>query len=122
MPARVVVVHDEPAFSDELVAALTLRGHEVAAFVDPMAAWDAVDAAQCVEVLITRVQFAPGKSNGIALALAARRKRPGIRIVFTALAEFASSALGLGEFMSMPVGVPEVVDIVDRILQPDGQG
>jgi len=121
MPAQVVVVYSEPGFRDALVAALRLRGHEVAAFVDPMDAWDAFDAPQRIEVLVTDVQFLPGKSNGIALARMIRMRRPDTRILFTALPEFARQALGLGEFMQMPVGVSEVVDTVVRMLERDAQ-
>ena len=56
-----------------------------------MAALDALENAQRVEVLITRVRFPPGKPNGIALALMARHKRPGIKVLFTARPEFATA-------------------------------
>jgi DNA-binding NtrC family response regulator len=119
MPAQVVVVYSDPVFRDALVTALRLRGHEVAAFVDPMEAWDAFDTPQRIEVLVTEVEFLPGKSNGIALARMIRMRRPDTRVVFTALPEFVRQALGLGEFMRMPVGVPEVVDTVVRMLERD---
>jgi hypothetical protein len=63
----------------------------------------------------------PGKSNGIALARMIRMRRPDTRILFTALPEYARQALGLGEFMRMPVDVPEVVDTVVRMLEIDGR-
>jgi DNA-binding NtrC family response regulator len=85
MPARVVVVHDEREFVDEVATALRSAGHEVATFPDPIAAWDALEAARQTEVLLTRVLFQPGKSNGVALARMARTNRPGIRVLFTAL-------------------------------------
>jgi len=122
MPAQVVVVHSEPAFRDDLVAALRIRGHEVAAFVDPIDAWDAFDTPQRIEVLVTEVDFLPGKSNGIALARMIRMRRPDTRVLFTALPEFARQALGLGEFMQMPIGVSEVIDTVVRMLERDAQG
>jgi DNA-binding NtrC family response regulator len=119
MPARIVVVHDEPEFVDQLSDALRLAGHEVAAFADPMAALDALDAAQVVDVLITRVQFAPGKPNGISLVRMARVKRPGIRVLFTALPEFEGHAAPFGEFMPLPVRVPDVVEAVTRLLKSE---
>jgi DNA-binding NtrC family response regulator len=119
VPARVVVVHDEPKFSKQTVDALRLVGYEVAAFTDPMAALDALENAQRVEVLITRVRFPPGKPNGIALALMARHKRPGIKVLFTARPEFAQHAEGVGEFMPMPASPQELVASVGRLLQAD---
>ena len=79
MPARIVVVHDDPEFVDQLQSALRRAGRDVAAFADLMDALAALDAAQRIEVLITRMQFPPGKPNGLALARMARHKRPGIR-------------------------------------------
>jgi DNA-binding NtrC family response regulator len=117
MPARVVVVHGEPGFAEELVAALNLAGHQVDAFIDPLAAWDALAAGRPTQVLITRVQFPPGRSNGLALARMARANRPGIQVIFTALPEFAIDCEGDGVFLPLPVPVPQVVKTVELLLQ-----
>jgi CheY-like chemotaxis protein len=69
MPARVVVVHDDTLSVERVAAALRGGGLTVAAFEDPRKALDALEAAQLIELLITRVQFACGNPNGIALAL-----------------------------------------------------
>jgi DNA-binding NtrC family response regulator len=121
MPARVVVVHDEPEFVVELATALRSAGHHVATFPHPMAAWDALESAREIEVLVTRVQFQPGKSNGVALARVARTKRPGIRVLFTGLRQHASHTEGLGTFMPLPVRVPDVVEAVTRLLNNEGE-
>jgi DNA-binding NtrC family response regulator len=121
MPACVVLVHDELEFVDQLTEALSLAGYDVATFVDPMAALNALDAAHSLEILITRVDFGPGKLTGAALARMARLKRPGIRVLFPALPEFAEYAEGLGKFMPLPVSVPDVVDAVRRMLESDHQ-
>jgi hypothetical protein len=47
----------------------------------------------------------------------ARIKRPGIRVLFTALPEFAEHAAGLGEFMPLPVSVTDVAAAVDGLLK-----
>jgi DNA-binding NtrC family response regulator len=117
MPARVVVVHDEPEFVDELVAALNFAGHQVAVFTDPLEAWDALAAARLTEVLITRVRFPPGKSNGRALALMARASRPTIQVIFTALPEFARECEDVGMFLPLPVPVPHVAKKVELLLR-----
>jgi DNA-binding NtrC family response regulator len=121
VPARVVLVHDDPLFRDPLATALRSAGHQIAMFADPLAAWDALEAAQRTELLITRVQFQPGRSNGIALARMARSKGPGIRIVFTALPEFASEVDEKDTFLAMPVAVSDVVETVNRILETTSQ-
>jgi DNA-binding NtrC family response regulator len=120
MPAPVVVVHDDPELVEQLTTALRLAGNDVFAFVDPMIALDALDASRLLEVLVTCVRFAPGKMNGVALARMAQAKRPGIRVLFTALPEYAGYAEGLGKIMPMPVSVPDVVDAVASMLESDG--
>jgi DNA-binding NtrC family response regulator len=119
MPASVVVVHDEPEFIDQLTSALVLAGHGVVAFTDPMAALSAFDAEGDLEVLVTRIRFGPGKLHGVALARMARSKRPGIRVLFTALPEFSEYAEGLGKFMPMPVSVTDVVAAVRSLIGSD---
>jgi DNA-binding response OmpR family regulator len=107
MPARIVIVHDEPDFAVPLTAALRSKGYDVATFMDPTAGLDALDEARRVELLITCVNFPPGKPNGVSLARMARYKRPGIRVMFTALPEFAEHTDGLGEFVPMPANVTQ---------------
>ena len=63
MPARIVVVHDEPEFADPLAAMLGAAGQDVAVFADPMAALHALDTVQTIEVLVTRVQLRPASQK-----------------------------------------------------------
>jgi DNA-binding NtrC family response regulator len=117
MTARLFIVHDDPAFSQEVRAALQAAGHTVADFDDPMVALDALESAHQIELLITRANFGPGKLNGIALARMARIKQPDVRVLFTAIPEYESHAEGLGEFLSAPVHVDDVVEVAERLLQ-----
>ena len=118
MPARVVVVHDDPQIVDGLSALLSREGHDVAVFPDALAAWDALEAASRTEVLVTRVEFPAGRSNGVALASMARFKRPEIRVLFVALPQYAQATDGVGTFISLPVSVEEVAEAVKRLLIP----
>jgi len=117
MPARVVVVHDDPDYLGELATLLRRDGHDVATFPDPLAAWDALEAAKRIEVLVTRVEFPPGRSNGVALARMARSKRREIRVLITALPEHAKDAEELGTFLPLPVDVAEVAQVVKSLLE-----
>lgn len=125
MPARVVVVYDDREFVEQLATAIGVAGYDVAVFIDPMDALnaldtrDAFDTWRTLEVLVTRVRFAPGKLNGVALSRMARSKRPGIRVLFAALPEFAEYVEGLGKFMPLPVSVPDIVDAVRSLVESD---
>jgi DNA-binding response OmpR family regulator len=121
MPARVAIVHDDLVFLEPLTAALRDAGHDVAAFDDPMVAWDALSVSGRAELLITRIQFGPGKPHGIALAQWARSNRSGIKVLFTARPEFEPHAEGLGVFLPTPTETSVVVEIVTRILASDPQ-
>ena len=66
MPARIVVVHDGPCL-ERMISGLSQRGHDVRGYSDPLAALSALEDARRVEVLLTRLHFGPGKSNGVAL-------------------------------------------------------
>ena len=118
MPARIVVVHDDPLFR-ECVTALATAGYDVKSFARSMEAIDALEAAGRIELLITRVAFSEGTPNGISLARMARLKKPGIRVLFAALAENQEHTEGLGEFLALPVTGPEIVAAVKRILAED---
>ena len=96
VPARIVVVHDDTGLSEELAARLRTEGHGVATFPDPLAAWEALEAAARTEVLVAGVEFPPGRSNGVALAIMTRLKRPQIRVLFIALPKYAQAAEGAG--------------------------
>ena len=121
MPARIIVVHDEAEFRCQLTTSLQSAGYFVACHPDPLAAWDAINTGRHFEVLITRVEFPPGRSNGVALARMARARQPGIRVVFAALPRYASDAADLGTFLPMPVTVPAVVAAVRRLLEDLGR-
>jgi DNA-binding NtrC family response regulator len=116
MPARIVIVHDEPGFTERIAAALRGNGHDVASFVDPIEALDALQDAQRIEVLVTRLSFPDGRSNGVSLALMARARRSDIKVLFAGAEENRAHAEGLGEFLPLPVTAPSVVAAVKRLL------
>ena len=60
--------------------------------------------------------FGPNKLNGIALARMVRLKRPGTKVVFVALADYAPQAEGLGVFLPMPLNPDVFVATVSRLL------
>ena len=96
MPARVVVVHDDPSLLGPLTESLRASGYDVVIFSDSMAAWDALNGADHVELLVTRVQSAPRMPHGIALAYSARARCPGLRVPFVAQPQFRADAEGSG--------------------------
>lgn len=96
MPAQLGVVHDEAAFKSAAVQALRGEGYSVASFPDAFAATAALAMASRIELLITRLQFAEGRTNGVALALMTRTRTPGVKLIFTGrpeMREYTASSL-----------------------------
>jgi DNA-binding NtrC family response regulator len=116
MPAPVLVAHDDQETRELAVIALRAAFLEVVGFGDPIAALDAIESGSRVRVLVTRVEFGPGKPNGVALARMVRIKRPGTRVVFVARAEYEPHAEGLGVFLPMPLNPDILVATVSRLL------
>ena len=116
MPAHIAIVHDDPDFLDRIEAALSGAGDDVRTYCTALAAINAFDETDPIDVLITRMRFPPGESNGLSLALIARRQNPHIKIVFIAAAEFAEDVADLGTLLPTTVDIPEILDTIDSLL------
>jgi DNA-binding NtrC family response regulator len=117
MPARIVLVHDDTDFLVRAAAAIRAAGYDIVAFEGSMAALEALGgAAKNVELLITRVNFSLGSPHGVSLAMMAHRKIPNLKVLFLARPEQQEHATGIGEFMPVPVTIPELVDRVSAML------
>ena len=73
MPARIVVVHDDPEFTQALAERL---GPDVAVFDEPIQALDLLKRARTVDFLITRLAFGNKQPVGLSLARVTRSARP----------------------------------------------
>ena len=116
MTAQIVLVHDEPEFVEATLAALRGAGYDAIAIMDSMSGIDALEHAEHIELLITRVRFPSGTPNGAALARMARLKRPGIKVLFAAFPEVQVYTEGLGEFLPRPLSIDELLETVGRML------
>jgi ActR/RegA family two-component response regulator len=110
MPARIVIVHDDPAFIDALARKL---GPDVAWFAEPLAALAALKSANTIRFLITRLSFADRQPVGLSLARLAREARPDVRVVFTGMPEHREYARGLGEFIPEPADATHVGMVIE---------
>jgi CheY-like chemotaxis protein len=116
VPAHIAVVHDDPEFLDRIAAALSGAGDDIRTYSTALAALIALDQPRPIDVLITRMRFPPGESNGLSLALIARRQNPNIKILFIAAPEFEEDAADLGTFLPTPVAIPDIINAVDGLL------
>ena len=99
-----------------LLSAVRAAGYQTAGFDDPMAALDAIEADSRVRVLVTRVNFGPGKLNGVALARMLRLKRSAVKVVFVGQPQSRNLIDGHGEFVPYPPDPRAVVEAVRQLL------
>jgi DNA-binding response OmpR family regulator len=117
MPARIVLVHDDLAFSNALRERLSPN---VDWYADPTIALTALEAAKTLTFLVTRLQFGDRQPIGLSLARLARTARPDVRVIFTGLTEHKDLALGLGEFIPEPVQAPHVAMLIEWLTEREG--
>ena len=111
-----MIVHDEPDFVDEVASILKSGEDDVATYANPAAALDALESAERIELLVSCVDFGPGKLNGVALARMARARRPEIDVLLIGPLELAQDAGGLGHFLREPVSPWELMTTIERLL------
>jgi DNA-binding response OmpR family regulator len=110
MPAEIVLVHDDDGFRTAATEALEAEGYTVACYPDALAAADALSAVKKVELLITRVLFKEGRSNGANLAAMLRAQKPALRAIFLAAPDMKEHVVRLGIVMPLSVALPELVE------------
>ena len=110
MPARIVIVHDDPAFTGPLMTSL---GADTVLFIDPLKALKTLENARTVEFLICRLQFEDRQPLGLSLARVVRDVRPDVRVIFTGHPDYRHVARGLGEFAPEPIAPAYVATIVE---------
>ena len=59
-----------------------------------MSALDAIESDTLLRVLVTRVDFGPGKLNGVALARMIRHKRPSVKTVIVGRLKTVATPMG----------------------------
>jgi DNA-binding NtrC family response regulator len=123
MPSTVLAVHSEADALNMLISAIRTAGYDVVGFSDPLAALNAIEADSHVRVLVTRIDFGPGKLNGVALARMLRHNVPrDIGVVFVGRSENERYLDdGVGEFVPHPVDPTALIDAVGRILLEKGE-
>jgi hypothetical protein len=85
-----------------------------------MEALHGLQAAEAIDLLITRVRFPEGTPHGLSLALMARYRRPGINVLFAARPDMEKYAKALGELIRYPVDISDLVENVIKLLERPG--
>jgi PAS domain S-box-containing protein len=115
--AVVLVVEDEPGVRTVILDMLSDRGYTVLEAGDGRSAHRIVESAARIDLLLTDVGL-PGGINGRQLADAARRLRPGLKVLFiTGYAESAAVRDGLVEPGMEVIAKPFAVNALAARIQ-----
>lgn len=117
LPAYVVLVHDDPEFSQKAATALRQAGYLVRDFSNALDAYEAMRESILPDLLITSVSFGQGQLHGVALARMARFRSSKLRVLFIARSDFRDEAERLGAFITMPVEVSVLLERVEHVLR-----
>jgi DNA-binding NtrC family response regulator len=116
MPARIVVVLDEPAAASQAAALFQAQGYDAISLPESLTALEALSGATHVELLVTSLNHGPGKPNGISLVLMTRQRRPGLKALFVGDESMERHTNGLGAFLAAPVRIEDVVSAAILML------
>jgi hypothetical protein len=115
MPARMVVVHDDPRLLVTMVDPLIAAAFDVVGFLDPVRALAALEWPRRIERLMTRLMFVGRQPVGLSLARLARSTSPDVKVIFVDQKEMRRYSRGQGEFMPVTEAV-DLVTLVQTIL------
>lgn len=122
MLAPVVLVHNDAQYLSDAESALRRAGFDVAAISDAFIALEALETARRADLLITPLRMPEGMPNGVSLTLMAKRRRPGIKVLFLAQPEMAKYARDARAILvSEKPSMLELVTEVSRVV-PGGCG
>ena len=115
MSARLLVVHDDPSFRDEVAARIAQARFDVHAFGDPLSALVAIDTCT-PDLLLTRADFGPGRLNGVALARMARLRSRRVKILFALAPEYIEHAQDLGQCVVYPCDAAVIANLAIHLV------
>lgn len=116
MSAQIVLVHDGEPFRALTGEALRDAGYGVVEYQDALAATVVLERPHTFALLITRLNFAPGRSNGAALARMVKSRKPQLRVIFVTDATTHEEAEHLGVFLAPPMTVERLLGAVRQEL------
>jgi hypothetical protein len=80
-----------------------------------------LEAARPAEVVVTSLEFGPGRPTGVSLALMTLTKRPDIKVLFVGPPHLVQYTWGFGEFLPVPFRTVDLVQAVNRLAQARGE-
>ncbi len=113
----VLVVHDDADFLLAAVTALKAAGYSAKGFTGPDTALPALPPDEAVDVLISRIVFSRGLQTGISCARILQASWPRMRVLFTALPDTRKFTGGLGEFLPLPIAIPDLLAAVAWLVR-----
>jgi CheY-like chemotaxis protein len=116
---RILVVEDEDLLRELATEMLMHFGYDVVAAPDAASALRLIDGDPPPALLFTDVVM-PGELDGFALAREAKRRRPGLRVIYaTGYARRADSEELLGPLLQKPYRAEQLHHVIEKALSED---
>lgn len=120
-PGSILVVDDEIAVAEMIRRFFERTGHSVVALSSSRQALDRIQGGERFDIIVTD-QMMP-EVNGIDLARAVHRKSPETAVILCSgrddkVTPEECAAAGVNAFLTKPLNMIELTDLVDRLLSP----
>lgn len=115
----VVVVHPDPAHGCAITEVCRASGFDVIAFTDPIDALSHIERS-AIDALVTAVRFARGALHGIALALMARYRHTGLKVLLIAEPRDQAEAQRVARCVPAPGDPASVADMLHHLIRSGG--
>jgi len=117
MAVEIAVVCDDRLYSADLIAALAATGlTDVAYFSDPMLALDRLLQPEQIELLVSRIDFGPGKLHGVGLARMAKSRHRTAKVILLGEEEHRPYVDGTGELVLLATAPPILAEHVHELV------
>lgn len=117
MPANIVVVLREPSLAGATAKALVEAGYQAVAMKDSMAALQALESAETIELLITSADFPGRQPNGAALARMTRQRCPNLKVIFANGPDLQPHVRHDGAFIPTPTTPDSIVELAEKMMR-----
>jgi len=123
MPATIVLVHEDAAFRAAVSHELRQKGlDDVAEYADALAAMDALAEARRIELLITAIDFGPGRSNGGSLVRMVRSRKSSVAAILVGNPEHYPLVEDLGICVPPEIEPSELIPLaLEQLRRPELQ-
>lgn len=117
MPPTILVARNHYDSTCSLVSRLREAGYDASGFTEALGAWEALNCAPKLDLLISDIYLGSGRVNGVALARAARTERPALSVLLLAGAQALWLVEGFADCLPISSNDQQILQRAESILE-----